>query len=110
MMLVADGGNVFNEATHPMRRPLYIWCLGWLIMVGVAVCGISLVGAGGQASMIEIRDGDEDVDSFYTTMYKYGLSLVLFSICALRFVTKLSTRISPVLNFFTGFRYFFSSL
>jgi len=89
MMLVADGGNVFNEETHPMNRPQYIWCLIWLITVGVAICGISLVGAGGEASMIEIRDGDEDVDSFYTKMYKYGLSLFLVSMLFLRLCHKI---------------------
>merc|ERR1719219_264724 len=56
-----------------------------MITTGVTACGISLVGAGSEAIITEIQDSDTDIDSFYTKVYVYGLSLCLFSESALRF-------------------------
>merc|ERR1719193_1431528 len=79
--------EVFEEDTHAMGRNQenLAWGLIWMIMTGVTACGISLVGAGSEAIITEIQDSDDDIDSFYTKVYVYGLSLVLFSESALRF-------------------------
>jgi len=79
--------EVFEEETHAMSRhqPQLAWGLIWMITTGVTACGISLVGAGSEAIITEIQDADTDIDSFYTKVYVYGLSLCLFSESALRF-------------------------
>jgi len=79
--------EVFEEDTHAMGRNQenLAWGLIWMITTGVTACGISLVGAGSEAIITEIQDNDEDIDSFYTEVYVYGLSLCLFSESALRF-------------------------
>jgi len=79
--------EVFEEETHAMSRhqPTLAWGLIWMITTGITACGISLVGAGSEAIITEIQDSDGDIDSFYTKVYVYGLSLCLFSESALRF-------------------------
>jgi len=79
--------EVFEEETHAMSRhqPTLAWGLIWMITTGVTACGISLVGAGSEAIITEIQDDDEDISSFYTEVYVYGLSLCLLSESALRF-------------------------
>jgi low temperature requirement protein LtrA len=78
--------EVFDDKTHAMSRhqPL-AWGLIWMILTASTACGISLVGAGSEAIITEIQDTDEDIDTFYTKVYVYGLSLCLFSESALRF-------------------------
>jgi len=79
--------EVFEEETHAMSRhqPTLAWGLIWMITTGITACGISLVGAGSEAIITEIQDDDEDISSFYTEVYVYGLSLCLLSESALRF-------------------------
>jgi len=78
--------EVFDEENHAMSRhqPTLTWGLIWMIMTGVTACGISLVGAGSEAIIDEIEDGDEDIDTFYTKVYVYGLALCLLTETGLR--------------------------
>merc|ERR1719193_2972741 len=79
--------EVFEEETHAMSRhqPQLAWGLIWMITTGVTACGISLVGAGSEAIITEIQDSDDDIDSYYTSLYVGGLSCCLLSESGLRY-------------------------
>jgi len=79
--------EVFDKENHAMSRhqPTLTWGLVWMIMTGVSASGISLVGAGSEAVIGEIQSGDEEIGTFYTKVYVYGLSLCLLTESGLRF-------------------------